>query len=47
MEDLENGSLDSVEMEGSDFNGYELLGCRLEYIGICPDCQKKRGKNPN
>ena len=21
-------------------NGYEITGCHLEYLGICPDCRK-------
>ena len=24
-------------------NGYEILDCRMEYIGVCPDC--KQGRN--
>jgi len=23
-------------------DGYEVLGCRMEYFGICPDCQRKK-----
>ncbi len=23
-------------------NGYEIIGCRTEFIGICPDCRKTR-----
>jgi Fur family transcriptional regulator, ferric uptake regulator len=25
-------------------SGYEVVGHRLEYLGVCPECQRKRGE---
>jgi Fur family ferric uptake transcriptional regulator len=27
-------------------SGYEVLGCRLEFFGICPECKTRAGSTP-
>jgi Fur family transcriptional regulator, ferric uptake regulator len=37
----------AVVPEGKiDFRGYELLGHRLEFVGICPRCRKQPSSDP-
>ncbi len=44
VDDLSETSDDPLENKCADLNGYELLGYRLEYIGICPGCQNIKKK---
>jgi len=37
--DIERKSLNTEEMGAAA--GYSITGCRLEIIGICPECQKR------
>ena len=39
MDDLHDLPADLVETEPKEVGGYELLGHRLEFFGICPDCK--------
>lgn len=27
-------------------SGFEILGCRLEFIGVCPECRRRRTSPP-
>jgi len=44
VDDLSEVSPDPIDGKCTDLNGYEVLGYRLEYIGICPECQKSNKK---
>lgn len=43
--------VDNLEMEHTGLNlkkfetvaGYSVTGCRLEIVGVCPECQNKKG----
>ena len=37
--DIERKSLDTEQLGAAA--GYSITGCRLEIIGICPECQEK------
>ena len=32
-----------VKCDGQHLSGYEILGFRLEFIGICPNCKRRSG----
>ena len=42
IQDLELPALTREAMEVAEKTGYELLGHRLDFYGLCPDCQRKR-----
>jgi Fur family ferric uptake transcriptional regulator len=37
--DVEDSLAGPQRGELEDVHGYEVLGCRLEFIGICPECR--------
>jgi Fur family ferric uptake transcriptional regulator len=37
---LELPNVDSAEPGRA--SGFEILGCRLEFIGVCPECRRRR-----
>ncbi len=39
--DLEGGLFRSVEQEVTGLSGYQIVGRRLDFYGICPDCQSE------
>jgi Fur family ferric uptake transcriptional regulator len=49
---LECGRLDDIKAKSTDvnpahvkrLNGYKIVGHRLEFTGICKDCQNKHGR---
>ena len=47
VEDVPGGSLDLARLGTNDCNGYELLGYRLEYVGICPRCREQSNTSIN
>jgi Fur family peroxide stress response transcriptional regulator len=40
--DLPSAHVRSLEEEVAAESGYHLLGARVMYYGLCPECQKKR-----
>lgn len=36
---------DPANWEIENVNGYEIHGFRLDFVGVCPDCQQKRSCN--
>ena len=48
MEDLSLGPERGIEEAGRGACEYEIIGHRLELIGVCPECQKEsdRGDRP-
>ena len=40
VDDVDDVPLDLCGAERKDWGGYEILGRRLEFYGICPSCQK-------
>jgi Fur family ferric uptake transcriptional regulator len=49
VEDIGQGPLGRSAARGRDFRGYRILGHRLEFVGLCPRCQKrsKHTQTPN
>jgi Fur family ferric uptake transcriptional regulator len=41
VDDISDAPLEDIEQAIQEKCGYEILTHRLEFIGICPDCQKK------
>jgi Fur family transcriptional regulator, ferric uptake regulator len=44
IDDLPGPPLALSGEKQEDWNGYEVLGRRLEYFGICPQCRGRRNK---
>jgi len=42
VDDIEGLPEAPIPGEIESRNGYEILACRLEFIGICPACRKQR-----
>jgi Fur family ferric uptake transcriptional regulator len=42
IDDLFGASNRKFEEPIIDSKGYEILGCRLDYFGLCPACRKKK-----
>jgi Fur family transcriptional regulator, ferric uptake regulator len=42
VDDVRNPPLALSGVKGNDLGGYKILGHRLEYLGLCPDCQAVR-----
>ncbi len=40
--DLPSEHIQNVEQEVVSTSGYRLIGVRVLYYGVCPDCQKKK-----
>ncbi|MGD2107826.1 MAG: transcriptional repressor [Phycisphaerae bacterium] len=40
VDDVEGLPPDPVKKEALPANGYDIVGLRLEFIGICPSCQE-------
>lgn len=40
---IDNLKVETVSPEAAAEIGYRISGCRIEFFGICPDCQKKNG----
>jgi len=45
VEDVGGGPLDPAVSEDHDCRGYEVLGHRLELLGICPDCRRSSAES--
>jgi Fur family ferric uptake transcriptional regulator len=41
IDDLPDLATDLVDENINDLNGYEILGHRLEFLGLCPHCQNE------
>ena len=39
VDDVPGAPLDLARVKHNDCSGYEFLGYRLEFVGICPDCR--------
>jgi Fur family ferric uptake transcriptional regulator len=42
VDDVPGRPADLVRADLKEVAGFEILGHRLEFIGLCPDCQSKR-----
>lgn len=40
--DLPSDFVEDLDREVEDHSGYDLLGARILYYGICPDCKSKQ-----
>ncbi|MDA8163242.1 MAG: transcriptional repressor [Desulfobacteraceae bacterium] len=47
VDDLYSARPDAIEKAVEDHRGYEVLGHRLEFEGICPKCREAGGKEPD
>lgn len=43
---VDNLRVETVSPESAAEIGYRISGCRIEFFGVCPDCQKKNGQKP-
>jgi Fur family transcriptional regulator, ferric uptake regulator len=43
VDDVCNVHLDLPGIQGSEWGGYEVLGHRLEFVGVCPQCRAAQG----
>lgn len=41
---VDNLKVDTVSPESAAEIGYRISGCRIEFFGICPDCQRENGQ---
>ncbi len=41
MDDLDEGYDDLVGEQPAQAAGYRILGCRLELVGVCPECRRR------
>ena len=41
VEDAPEAPLDLARIKNNDCNGYEFLGYRLEFVGVCPCCREQ------
>jgi Fur family transcriptional regulator, ferric uptake regulator len=41
VDDVDGGPLDLSPAPHHDFRGYEVLGRRLEFFGVCPACREQ------
>jgi Fur family transcriptional regulator, ferric uptake regulator len=42
LDDIHGPPLDLSGGIANDFSNYRILGCRLEYSGVCPECQSRQ-----
>ncbi|MCC7355297.1 MAG: hypothetical protein IT330_16250 [Anaerolineae bacterium] len=42
--DLPSQHLRALDREIAAVSGYRLLGARVVYYGLCPECQKRNGR---
>ncbi|MGA2033176.1 MAG: transcriptional repressor [Thermoguttaceae bacterium] len=45
MADVAVAPIDLSDRGPHDFHGYQILGRRLEFLGICPSCRQQTGHN--
>jgi len=38
--DFDAPPLDTLQQEAESVTGFHIAGCRLDFFGLCPDCQK-------
>jgi Fur family ferric uptake transcriptional regulator len=43
VRDVRDGLAISLPEIPGDIDGYRIVGCRLDLIGICPECRKSSG----
>lgn len=47
VDDIESPPLDLLGGVANDSGGYQILGYRLEYVGLCPVCKAQAGVADN
>lgn len=45
VDDVSGAPLDLARAKYNDCSGYELLGYRLEFVGICPGCREQSSRS--
>jgi Fur family ferric uptake transcriptional regulator len=40
IDDVTGPAVDLSPQQGKEFGGYQVLGHRLEFVGLCPQCRK-------
>jgi len=45
VDDVPGAPLDLARAKDNDCSGYELLGYRLEFVGICPGCREQSSRS--
>jgi Fur family ferric uptake transcriptional regulator len=46
VDDTPSPPLDLSHTAQHDLGGYRILGYRLEFVGLCPDCRKSEKREP-
>lgn len=46
VDDAKSPPLELSRSTGHDLGGYRILGYRLEYVGVCPDCRRQSEPDP-
>jgi Fur family ferric uptake transcriptional regulator len=41
LDDVSGPPFELAELPGADPHGYQILGYRLQYLGLCPCCSRK------
>ncbi|PID72152.1 MAG: Fur family transcriptional regulator [Desulfobulbus propionicus] len=47
IDNIEQGKSNSIAVQPNLHKGYEISGCRIEFYGVCPCCQKKNTTTKN
>ena len=45
VDDVPGAPLDLARAKYNDCSGYEILGYRLEFVGICPGCREQSSRS--
>ena len=45
VDDFCGAPLDLARIKNNDCNGYEVLGYRLEFVGVCPRCREQSSRS--
>jgi Fur family ferric uptake transcriptional regulator len=47
LDDVEDLPVEPVQYEPQDLSGYEIVGHRFEFMGLCPECRRQKAAEQN